>query len=501
MSNLSITFHDVAFSYGTGTQLFENLNLSFHRGWTGIVGANGAGKSTLLKLATGLLRPQQGIVDLSDSIYCPQRTDFVPDLFEDFIAGNDARACKLRGKLGVRSEWLERWETLSHGERKRAQIAVALWSQPGILAVDEPMNHLDLSTRRMLAISLKSYRGVGLLVSHDRDLLDSLCYQCLFVDPPHAIMRPGGVTKGLEQERREDVYNTKQYRLARKEYKRLQREAVRRRNLASQQQRRRSKRGLDRSDSDARAKRDLARVSGKDGVAGKLLRQLDGRLRQTQRSLENMPLKKSYTLGIWLEGSFSRRDSLFMLKSGRILFGSGGSLEFPDLAMRPRDRIALTGPNGSGKSTMIEKIVSVLQIPDEYLIYIPQEVPLSSSKAILKEIHHLPNERLGHLMTIISRLGSRPARLLESEEPSPGEMRKLLLALGMVHYPHLIIMDEPTNHLDIRAIDCLERALQDCPCGMLLVSHDRQFLNALTRTRWDIRPKQASGADYVVEVS
>lgn len=498
MSNSGITFHGVDFSYGTGN-LFENLNLSFQRGWTGIVGANGVGKTTLLKLATGMLRPQHGIVGIPDNpIYCPQRTDYAPDLLGDFLVGYDAHACRLRGVLEVQSDWLERWETLSHGERKKAQIAVALWNQPRILAVDEPMNHLDLSTRKMLATSLESFRGVGLLVSHDRELLDSLCYQCLFIDPPRSVMRPGGVTKGLEQERRENEYNTKQLRLARKEHKRLKREAVRRRDLASQQQRRRSGRGLDIKDSDSRFKKNLARVSGKDGVGGKLLRQLDGRLRQTEQAVESIPVKKTYTLGIWLEGSLSRRDRLFRLSSDRIIFGNGCSLEFPDLTMKPADRIALAGPNGSGKSTLIEKIVSALEVPDEHLIYIPQEVPLISSRAILEDIHNLPDEKLGHLMTIISRLGSRPARLLESNQPSPGEMRKLLLALGVVNFPHCIVMDEPTNHLDIRAIDCLERALMDCPCGMVLVSHDHRFLNSLTRIRWDIRQMPAS-TEYVLE--
>ncbi len=89
-------------------------------------------------------------------------------------------------------------------------------------------------------------------------------------------------------------------------------------------------------------------------------------------------------------------------------------------------------------------------------------------------------------MTAVSRLGSRPASLLGSDEPSPGELRKLLLGLGIARQPYLIIMDEPTNHLDLPSIECLEEALADCPCGLLLVSHDKQFLKRLTRIRWHI---------------
>ncbi len=99
----------------------------------------------------------------------------------------------------------------------------------------------------------------------------------------------------------------------------------------------------------------------------------------------------------------------------------------------------------------------------------------------------LPRSELGHIMSVISGLGSRPERLLESLEPSPGETRKLLLALGVIRRPYLIIMDEPTNHLDLPSIELLERALANCPCGLLLVSHDRRFLRNTTARRWDIR--------------
>ena len=105
------------------------------------------------------------------------------------------------------------------------------------------------------------------------------------------------------------------------------------------------------------------------------------------------------------------------------------------------------------------------------------------------QMRTLGNEQLGHLMTIVSRLGSRPQRLLETMDPSPGEVRKLLLALGITRAPHLIIMDEPTNHLDLPSIHCLETALQECPCALVLVSHDQYFLDRLATIRWHIAPQ------------
>ena len=105
---------------------------------------------------------------------------------------------------------------------------------------------------------------------------------------------------------------------------------------------------------------------------------------------------------------------------------------------------------------------------------------------ILAEAKRLPEAVLGDVMRRYSRLGSRPGRLLESAQPSPGEIRKLLLALGIARGPHLIVMDEPTNHLDLPGILCLEEALAAAPCAMLLVSHDERFLERLARKRWSL---------------
>jgi macrolide transport system ATP-binding/permease protein len=474
--------------------LIENFTCRFHGGWTGVVGANGTGKTTLLKLATGLLAPDEGEIRRPEySLYCEQRTDEPPALFDDLVAAEEGDAVLIRADLGIETDWLERWDTLSHGERKRAQVGVMLWRRPDVLAVDEPTNHLDYVAVALLAGALERYQGVGLLVSHDRGLLDRLCAHCLFVDPPEMVLRRGGFTKGWEESRREALAQERRLKRARAKRRKIEREAARRRSEASQSDRKRSKRGLAPKDSDGREKIDRARVSGKDAVAGKLYRQIQGRLRHAREQESEIKTKKTHRMGIWLPGTHSRRDLLFDIGAESLHLGGNRFLRHEGLVMQPDDRIALTGPNGAGKSTLVRRIVSSVNVPAEHLTYVPQEIDVIDSARILDDARELPNKTLGLMMTVISRLGSRPHRLLESAEPSPGETRKLLLAMGIAKEPHLIIMDEPTNHMDLPSIQCLEDALRDCPCGLLLVSHDMQFLRNLTKRRWDIAP--VSGAE------
>jgi ATPase subunit of ABC transporter with duplicated ATPase domains len=172
--------------------------------------------------------------------------------------------------------------------------------------------------------------------------------------------------------------------------------------------------------------------------------------------------------------------------------GGGKRLQYPKLFIHPDDRIGITGRNGSGKSTLIGTLIPALNVPDEQVTYVPQEISASRSRTIIEDVRALPPEQKGHLMTIVSCLGSRPRQLLESDYPSPGEVRKLLLALGMTQEPHVIVMDEPTNHMDLPSIECLEEALAPCPCCLVLISHDREFLGRLTQRRWRIHTEGAN---------
>lgn len=179
MTDLSILFQNVSFTYDRATQpLIRDLSVHFSRGWTGIVGANGVGKSTILKLATGGLKPHRGRVIFPEfAIYCQQRTDHAPAYLYDLIHAINGDAFRIKGQLGVEDDWVGRWSTLSHGERKRAQIAVAMWRKPQILAVDEPTNHLDLPSIACLEQALADCPCGLLLVSHDQRFLNTLTHK------------------------------------------------------------------------------------------------------------------------------------------------------------------------------------------------------------------------------------------------------------------------------------------------------------------------------------
>ena len=468
--------------------LLRDVSALFPEGtWTGVVGANGAGKTTLLKLAAGELEPSGGCVrTIGAAQYAVQRTDAPPADWESFMNSWDPVAMDVRQRLGVSDEWADRWETLSHGERKRAQIAIALWHGPDVLALDEPTNHLDERTKRILLSALKGFRGAGLVVSHDRDFLDALCTQCLFVYPPTAVLRPGGVTAGETEDRREQNRARDEHDANAAKARRLRAAAQDRREAAEQSAARtnRLKARIDvKNDHDGRAKRQLAKLTGKDGWGFSQSAALNRRA--AKLAAPDRTIRVEYEMGFGFEGAcVSTRNFVIDVAAGEIELGDGRVLVHPALQVRPDDRIALTGDNGLGKSTLLRTLLAQANVEPERLLVIPQEISETESRTILESVKKLDDGPLGRVMTLVSRLGSRPARLLASATPSPGEIRKILLAQGVERGPHLIAMDEPTNHLDLPSIECLEAALAEAPCALILVSHDERFLKRLVRMRW-----------------
>lgn len=486
--------HNLTFSYEkSAVSIIQSLSCQFETGWTGIIGANGCGKSTLLKLLTGRLKPTTGSLNLpAVAVYCEQRTDDSPVGFRDFLEDYSSPALRLKTQLKIHEDWLNRWHTLSHGERKRIQLAVALSGQPEILAIDEPSNHLDIQAREILIRTLKSYPGIGLLVSHDRELLDGLCTHTLFMNPPEIRLRKGNYSSTATDLKNENAHQAHLAELGRRKMKKLQREIHNRARKAAQADRKKSKRGIARKDHDAKSRMDLAKLTGKDAVEGKALNRLKSQMNRLQNQQAQIGWKKPDPAGIRIQEDKAQSGPfLFHIQADYIAMGTR-RLATPDLYIKPGERVGLTGPNGAGKSTLVRWLLKRIDIDHEHLINIPQEIDSLSAEKVLKRTKKLSGEQTGRMMAIISRLGSDPQRLLETELPSPGELRKLMLAEGILRNPRLIVMDEPTNHMDLPSIEHVETALEACNCAMILVSHDRQLLNRLIHTRWMIE-SQGSG--------
>ncbi|MDR2135095.1 MAG: ATP-binding cassette domain-containing protein, partial [Treponema sp.] len=478
---MAVRFHSVYFSYpSTVEPVLRDLNLEFREGWTGITGDNGAGKTTFLMLAAGILEPQAGKIEGAGGIYCPQRTDDLPELWEDFFYDSGHEGGRLMSRLGIGADWPYRWESLSHGERKRLQLGLALWRRPALLAIDEPTNHLDREARAFVTSALESYSGAGLLVSHDRALLDTLCGNCLFIRQGTAVLRPGGISRGLAEEEREAKEAGRLRKELGRERDRIASEAEARRRAVEGSKNRLSKKTINPRDNDTRGKINLARLSGKDRTAADQYKRMENRLARADQALSAVDAPGRRKQGITLPAALARMDRILAVPGGSIpLGGEGRALAFPDLVIRPGDRIALTGHNGAGKSTLIRYMLE--QIPEQTgILYIPQEISAGEGRAALERILRETEQNRGEILARYSRLGSDPALLLQSRLPSPGETRKLLIACGVFSNPALIIMDEPTNHLDLTSIRLLEESLAEVSCALFLVSHDDAFLAALT---------------------
>ena len=432
----------------------------------------------------GLLKPDSGSVSSSGAaVYCPQRTDEPPPGMEEFILDWSSESIAIRDMLETGDHWPERWHTLSQGERKRLQIAVALWKKPAVLALDEPLNHLDTRGRDIIMQAISRFTGCGLLVSHDRKAMDHLSGTTMLFFPEGISLYRSGYTDSaqLEEEKRSRL-KAERNRAA-EDYLKKKRDARKKMIRARTIQAHSSGNSISFKDICRYNYDGPSRVDGIVQKAGQRSREAAARAERARLHMESITYRKIHKTGIELRGERSPRNCLLEIPEGCVPVGTG-CIHHPALEVLPDDRIALTGANGTGKTTLLRHLQGKVNCPGEKLVWIPQEITAGESSLYLREAQRFSGERLGYMMTLIRRLGSEPQRLLDSAVPSPGESRKLLLAMGLVRNPWLIVMDEPTNHMDLPSVECLQHALKDYPGALLLVSHDRTFLGALTGKRW-----------------
>lgn len=143
----------------------------------------------------------------------------------------------------------------------------------------------------------------------------------------------------------------------------------------------------------------------------------------------------------------------------------------------------MTGANGTGKSLAVRAILD--SVPEGIQrAYVPQEVGVEERTCALERLKGWSQAEKGAILSIVARLNSDPAKLLDGRDVSPGELRKLMLAEQLVREPNFLVLDEPTNHLDVGSVEALQEMLVDFPGAFLLVTHDRQLADAVARKRW-----------------
>jgi len=213
-------------------------------------------------------------------------------------------------------------------------------------------------------------------------------------------------------------------------------------------------------------------------------------LERRQQKQAEIGFTKSRNLGISFNEQKARMRFPITIQPDTLSLSQEKALRIPDLLIQYGDKIGIICNNGTGKSSFINYLLNRLNIPAGEIIYIPQEIPQERSKSVISRVWEYDNEKKGYIMTLISPLGSKAVHVLETTIPSPGEIRMLLLAEGIMLNPSLIIMDEPTNHLDLPSMQCVEQALNECSCTRLLVSHDLAFLRILLISTGPLSPSR-----------
>jgi macrolide transport system ATP-binding/permease protein len=485
----SLKIRNLSYKYPSAAEpIFKGINLDFEEGWSAVTGINGSGKSTLLKLISKELKSEKGMITGNDLVvYCAQSTEFPPAELEQFMSTYTKEAYKIRDLLRVEDEWLGGWEVLSHGERKRLQLAVALASHSDVLMVDEPTNHLDRRSQAIVVEALKSYRGIGILVSHDRTLLDALSQYTVMI-------KAGEVLKyrskfSLAQQAYQQTLSHKKKVLGEQEdeIKKLGRVVQAQKEKVSQAKKRLSKKGVDKHDSSLREKINGAILTGKDKNDGQMLQRTLTKQRHLSESMGK--LAKEYATGISFEGEIARHHFPVAVEKSCIELFESTELCFPRLSVDVGDKIGISGENGAGKSTFIRYFVEKVDFQYDYL-YIPQEITDKQAQQLFEEVGSLGSEAKGELFTLVQRLGSDAKALLQSSIPSPGEVRKLLIAQGLLKHPSLIILDEPTNHMDLESIESLEASLKEYAGALMFITHDKTFLENISTKQWVFEKSQ-----------
>lgn len=502
-----ISISHVSFAHGS-TPVLEDVELVLEPGWTGLTGANGAGKTTLLGLIAGALRPDAGEVRIEPRggrvAWLAQTLAAPDDAIMALAAREEREAIRLRAELALVPEGLARWATLSPGERRRWQIAAAIDARPDVLLLDEPEGHLDATGRALLVRALRRFEGVGVLVAHDRALLDAVTRTTVELARGRARSFPGAwssAQRAWEAERHGAEARRRELREAH-ERARGSLDRARREAAAATHQRSARARMKSRHDSDARSvlAGNLAEWGARahDKSATRQARVVD----ELERALDEARVER--------RGEAKAFAFEYVAPAQRVIaggtfarVGAGDRTLARDVTVwLERDaRVHLAGDNGAGKTTLVNALLATLTVPAARVLVLPQELDEGATDAMRAELRAAPPEVRGRALSLHAALGARPTRILEEGRLSPGEARKLHLALGLARGVCALVLDEPTNHLDLPSVERLQEALCAWPGALLLVSHDERLARAVCRTRWHLAHGRLEITEMTTDVS
>src|SRR5215831_6935432 len=460
-----IQLKDIALTFG-GTPLLEGVELNVSAGErVCLVGRNGSGKSTLLKIAAGLIEPDRGTCFVQPGAtirYLPQEPDFfgaasVLDYVEAGLGPGDDRhvARSVLDEVGLTGG--EDPAQLSGGEARRAAIARVLAPHPDILLLDEPTNHLDLPTIEWLERMLAERRAALVVISHDRRFLANLTRATVWLDR--------GATRRIErgfaafEAWRDEVLaeeETAQHKLDRK--------------IVAEEH-------WLRYGVTARRKRNVRRLGALQA------------LRQARRDYRASAGKATLT------AAEADKSGALVVEADRIAKAFGDRPIVADFTTRVRrgDRIGIVGPNGTGKTTLLGLLTGVLAA-DAGTVRLGANIEMATleqDRASLDPDATVAETLTGGRGDTVAVGGERrhvigymKDFLFAPEQArtplsalSGGERGRLMLARALAKPSNLLVLDEPTNDLDLETLDVLEEMLGDYEGTVILISHDRDFLD------------------------